>query len=168
PSAMISTAARWWLPACLQLETKTPPKAVLSRDLESCRAYAPAGSSRQCTMCRSSSCAPQMLTLTRKPMSTRDAVHRARLCYAPRQIARRHDSTLSAFGIDTEDRRDIIAYAAASRQRSELESQNMTGLPEPCRSQGAHRGRRQTQRRDCLNSVEPVHKLLSHRHEHLA
>src|SRR5262249_20092547 len=82
-----------------------------------------------------------MLTLTRKPMSTRDAVHRARLCYAPRQIARRRESTLSAFGIDTEDRRDIIAYAAASRQRSELESQNVTGLPETCRSQGAHMGR---------------------------
>jgi hypothetical protein len=80
-------------------------------------------------------CSANMLTLTRKPMSTRDAVHRARLCYAPRQIARRHDSTLSAFGIDTEDRRDILAYAAASRQRSELESQNMTGLPETCRSQ---------------------------------
>src|SRR5262249_13362254 len=35
PSAMISTAARWCLPAWLQLDTKTPPKAVLSPDLES-------------------------------------------------------------------------------------------------------------------------------------
>src|SRR5262249_52599160 len=73
-----------------------------------------------------------MLALTRKPMSTRDAVHPARLCYAPSRTHRGYDETpaLTSMGqLEELERRPEphVRATAAGHGRSDARTTQRAG-----------------------------------------